>query len=354
MRRVCREAAQHGRMASARIALPEDLGHAFTVAQARAAGVGRGRLRSPDLTSPLHAVRSATPGGAAEGVTELATAAQLVLPGDSAFSHCTAAAVWGMPLPHDLEHARPLHVMRRSDRNPVQRPQVRAHRGLGSRRVSTVSGLRVVSAVDTWVDLGELLGVEDLVVVGDWIARRAGTTDLLSRAVARRGPVRGVRRLREALTLVRVGADSAMETRARLAFVRHGLPEPELNVEVMAADGSGFLCRSDFLWREKRVIGEYQGAHHFTSFQQGDEDISRRLLAEDDGWKYVEMTKSDLSNPARLQALVTRLAHHLGVERVADGPFPAWEGPFATPSASTACPAVSAGRRPRPRRRAPR
>ena len=161
-------------------------------------------------------------------------------------------------------------------------------------------------------------------------------------------------RIREALGWVRVGADSAMETRSRLAFVRHGLPEPELNVEVMAADGSGFLCRSDFLWRDQRVIGEYQGEHHFTSFRRGDDDISRRLLAEDDGWKYLELTRSDLSNPARLRGLVTRLARHLGIEEVADGPSPTWEGPFATPSASTVCPAVSAGRRRRPRRPAPR
>jgi hypothetical protein len=209
--------------------------------------------------------------------------------------------------------------------------------------------------VDTWVDLGERLGVEDLVVVGDWIARRAGTRDLLGRALTRRGPVRGVLRLREALRWVRVGADSPMETRSRLAFVRHGLPEPELNVDVMAADGSGFLCRADFLWRGKRVIGEYQGEHHFTSFARGDDDISRRLLAEDDGWKYVEITKSDLFNPARLQGLVTRLGHHLGLDRVADGPSPTWEGPFATPSV-TPCqsPSLSAGTRPRPRRRAPR
>jgi hypothetical protein len=331
-------------MASPRISLPQELvaSGSFTVARARDAGVGAARLRSRDLVSPLHAVRAPATADVETSVVSLAGAAALVLPSDVAFSHCTAAAVWGMPLPHALEHVQPLHVMRTSDHNPVQRPQVRAHRGLEARCVSTVAGLRVVSAVDTWVDLGELLGVEDLVVVGDWVARQAGSTDLLSRALARRGSVRGVRRLREALTWVRVGADSAMETRARVAFVRHGLPEPELNVEVMAADGSGFLCRSDFLWREKRVIGEYQGAHHFASFRRGDDDISRRLLAEDDGWKYIELTKSDLSNPARLRGLLARLAHHLRVDRVADAPSPAWEGPFATPSTSTVCPVVSA------------
>ncbi|WP_460936142.1 hypothetical protein [Phycicoccus ginsengisoli] len=344
-------------MATPRIPLPDGLaGRPFTVAQAREAGVRRGRLRSPDLGSPLHGVRCTTSPGSDPTVLVAATAAALVLPGDVAFSHCTAAAVWGMPLPQALEHVEPLHVMRPSRRNPVRRPQVSPHPGLELRQVSTVSGLRVVSAVDTWVDLGDRLGVEDLVVVGDWVARRAGTSELLARALARRGPVRVVRRLREALRWVRVGADSPMETRARLVFVRHALPEPELNVEVMAADGSGFLCRSDFLWRRARVIGEYQGEHHFTSFRRGDDDISRRLLAEDDGWKYLEITKSDLSNPARRQALVARLAHLLGVEGVADGPSPAWEGPFATPSASAVCrgAALSAGRRRRPRRPAPR
>ncbi|WP_406829957.1 hypothetical protein ABEG17_13255 [Pedococcus sp. KACC 23699] len=233
------------------------------------------------------------------------------------------------------EHHRPLHVMRPSSRNPIERPETRPHLGLESRQVVILRGLRVVSIVDTWVDLAALLGVEDLVVVGDRIARLAGSLEPLHHALARRatsrGP-RGIRALKEAIAWVRLGADSPMETRSRLLFCRHGLPEPEINVPVMTANGAGFLCRGDFVWRDKKVIGEYQGGHHFGSFARGDKDISRRLLLQDDGWKYVELTRSDHTNPARRWALLQRLATHLGVEVVADRPHPAWTGRFATTS----------------------
>ena len=123
-------------------------------------------------------------------------------------------------------------------------------------------------------------------------------------------------------------------------FVRHGLPEPELNSEVAAADGSGFVCRGDFVWRDKKVIAEYQGSHHFGSFERGDDDIARRLLVEDDDWKYVELTKLDVFSPARRMGMLRRLARYLDVEGVADRPYPAWKGRFGTTSTC-----LSAGRR---------
>ena len=307
--------------------------------------MAEGRLRGSDLVRPLHGVRQPAgakgdegdeggdrPAGRQRTVLTKARAASLVLPSDAAFSHCTAALVHALPLPATHEHGLPMHVMRPSARNPIDRPQVTPHRGLESRRVATVSGLRVVAGADVWVDMGALLGVEDLVVMGDQIALRADSVDLLHRALARRGQVRGVRALREALRWIRVGSASPMETRSRLLFVRHGLPEPELNGEVTAEDGSGFVCRSDFVWRHKKVIGEYQGSHHFESFERGDDDIARRLLVEDDDWKYVELTKRDVFNPARRMAMLRRLARYLDVEGVADRPHPAWTGRFATPS----------------------
>jgi hypothetical protein len=328
--------------------LPAPLaGRAFTTADAHERGLGEGRLRGQDLSRPFHGVRvdTAVPPARDHRAALLvdARAASLVLPADCAFSHCTAAALLGLPLPRSHEHTR-LHVMRPARHNPVARPQVLPHLGLESRETVRVDGLRVVSAADTWVDLAITLGVEDLVVLGDSVARRAGSIDPLRAALGRRGRARGVRALREALAWVRVGSDSPMETRSRLLFVRHGLPEPELNVAVTARDGSGFLCRSDFVWRDWRVIGEYQGEHHFGGYERGDDDIARRLLAEDDGWKYVEITKSDVFHPARRHGLLQRLARYLGVEVVADRPTPSWQGRFATRS-GRCCAPLSAGRR---------
>lgn len=244
---------------------------AFSTQQARAAGLTQGRLRGRDLERPFHGVRrravETTPDTTAlrRSPVEDARAATLVLPGDAAFSHCTAALLHRLPLPRSHEHQQPLHVMRPTGRNPVDRPQVTPHRGLQARRVATVQGLRVVAPADTWVDLAPLLGVEDLVVAGDRVARVAGSLQPLREALARRTATRGLRgarALREALAWVRVDSDSPMETRSRLLFCRHGLPEPEINVAVMSGTGSQFLCRGDFVWRDTKVIGEYQGSHH--------------------------------------------------------------------------------------------
>jgi very-short-patch-repair endonuclease len=109
---------------------------------------------------------------------------------------------------------------------------------------------------------------------------------------------------------VRLGSESAMESRCRLLFARSSLPEPELNAVLYDRRG-GFLGRADFLWRRRRVIAEYQGEDHFTTFERGDDDISRRLLFEDDGWKYVEITKRDYVNPGRRHQLVSRLSRYL-------------------------------------------
>ena len=290
-----------------RIPIPVTLqGGAFAVAQARAAGLGTSRLSGPDLSRPTHGVRSlARP----ETFRELVLATRLALPSDVAFSHLTSARLWGLPLPRELEDG-PIDAMRATSAARVRRRGCVGRRGLESRTTTENRGLRLTSLEDTWCDLGETLELDDLVVVGDAVARRLADVTPLRDALSRRVRPRGAVALRAALGLVRVGSDSPMESRCRLVFHRAGLPEPELNA-VITHRGGGFLCRGDFVWRERRVLAEYQGSTHFESFCRGDDDISRRLLLEDDGWKYVEMTKRDYYHPGRQAALVARLTAYL-------------------------------------------
>lgn len=290
-----------------RIPIPVALqGGAFTVAQARAAGLGTSRLGGPDLSRPTHGVRSlATP----ETFRDRVVATRVALPSDVAFSHLTAARLWGLPLPRELEDG-PIDAMRATSVARVRRRGCVGRRGLESRATARNHGLLLTSLEDTWCDVGETLELDDLVVVGDAVARRLADVTPLRDALLRRVRPRGAVALRAALGLVRVGSDSPMESRCRLVFHRAGLPEPELNA-VITHPGGGFLCRADFVWRERRVLAEYQGSDHFESFRRGDDDISRRLLLEDDGWKYVEMTKRDYYNAARQAGLLARLAAHL-------------------------------------------
>lgn len=92
-----------------------------------------------------------------------------------------------------------------------------------------------------------------------------------------------------------------METRARLMFHRAGLPEPELNA-LVTFDGGGRMLEGGFVWRRARVLDEYQGAQHATIRQRG-VDHSRRLLAEDDGWIFLEVLPTTCSPAAVGSAL---------------------------------------------------
>lgn len=287
--------------------LPLELrGHPFTIAGGALVGLSKSRMGASGLIRPTHGARIDT---RPETVHELAAATAVALPRDIAFSHYTAAQLHGLPLPPGLSD-RPLHVMRPSYRNLVRRKGFRGHRGLEQRTVADVKGVAATSMADTWVDLSALLQLDDLVVLGDAVVRRLDSTDPLIEALGARyheGPAVA----RQALGFIRVGADSAMETRARLVFGRRGLPEPELNGDVADRHGE-WIARADFVWRLQRVIAEFQGASHFEGFEAGDSDISRRLLAQDNGWKYIEITKRDIYHDARRAQMLQRLHRYLG------------------------------------------
>lgn len=277
-------------------------GTAFTILGGTVAGVSKSRMLRSDLSRPTYGVRR---DGPATTLSELAAATALALPGDVAFCFSTAAGLLDLPLPTDPHP--PLHVMRPSSLIRIRRAGCVGHVGLERRELTTTSGLRLVGAADTWVDLADL-PLDDLVVLGDAIAGRHGGTGPLAQAVARRGRV--PQRVRGALALTRVGSASPMESRTRLVFHRAGLPEPELNAP-LTDDGDEWIATGDFVWRRQRVVAEYQGASHFADFESGDRDIARRLLVQDHGWRYVELTKRDVFERGRRETLVARLGRLL-------------------------------------------
>lgn len=86
----------------------EFTGASFRTADALAAGVQPGRLRTRDLIAPLHGLRapaSARPATLEERCLEVLPR----LSGMHFFSHTTAAELWGIPLPLDTGTG-PLHV----------------------------------------------------------------------------------------------------------------------------------------------------------------------------------------------------------------------------------------------------
>lgn len=284
--------------------LPPSLrNRAFDVHAADRAGVSRQRLRRSDLVRPTRSVRwsRARPPDAVRRIRALRP---ILLPGQFV-SHVSAAVLWGLPVPDGDGDAAPVHITSVIPAAQPRRVGVVGHRITRDRAsVAERWGVPASTPAALWVDCGALLTVDQLVVLGDAIvteARCRTTIDDLRRALTRAGARAGVRRLREALEHVRVGAGSPQETRTRLAIVRAGLPEPELQVEIRD-DAGWFVARVDMAYPRQRIVIEYEGDHHRTDAEQWASDLRRYREVDRLGWAVVRWSRSDLG-PHRSGAL---------------------------------------------------
>lgn len=293
---------------------------------ARELGVSEHDWRDGRLLRLTEGVRSLH---APVDLRERARAFALALPQDCAFSHVTAARLWGLPLPASLEQGTTLDVIRDAGRPRVERAGCRPHSGLERREVHLLDGLRVTSPADTWVDLGDVRTHrpvrDDLVVAGDALVTQwappgvrrtaeevATALEPLRRTLEARGSPRGRRVLAQALDLVRPGVRSPRETRSRLLFVDAGFPEPEPCAPLHAL-GGGWLAEGDLVWRARRVVGEYQGDVHGSRAARS-ADAARNGLLGDEDWTVLEIFAEDHTDPHRRRAMLLRFARALGLD----------------------------------------
>ena len=100
---------------------------------------------------------------------------------------------------------------------------------------------------------------------------------------------RGLARLRAVLPQVDGGAESPQETRARLALVDAGLPQPQTQIKVFDEYGD-FVARIDMGYEALRVGVEYDGPQHWTDREQRDRDIDRYSALLDLGWTIIRVS----------------------------------------------------------------
>jgi hypothetical protein len=157
--------------------------------------------------------------------------------------------------------------------------------------VAVVSGVRVSTLPDLFVELASLLPLVELVVAGDWMVRRHRVPRELLLEAANNARGRGGALARSAATHVRDRVDSPMETRLRMLLVLAGIPEPEINLEIRTADGE-VLRRYDLCWPGVRVIVEYDGRHHVERVDQWEQDLERREAIDDSEWRILVVVSS--------------------------------------------------------------
>ena len=83
------------------------------------------------------------------------------------------------------------------------------------------------------------------------------------------------------------------ETLLRLA-IEYGLPEPEVNIEIVDARGR-VIAIADLGYREFRVIAEYDGDQHRTDDKQFFRDVDRLDDLAEERWRVVRFNKSHVT-----------------------------------------------------------
>ena len=272
--------------------LPKDLlSRPFTRAEAAALGVSDRVLAGQRFRHPHRGIY--VPSHLQDTVLLRATAASLALPRAAAFSHTTAAELRRLPVPESSA----LHACVPVGEVVPDIAGVIGHEGLLEEHVTLLGALRVVTGCRTFLDLAPELGLTDLVILGDAVARREGKDALL--AVVREGHRRrGVVGARRALEMVEEGVDSPMETRVRLLIVFGGLPCPRVNRDVVV-DGQR-LARPDLSYPQFKIAIEYDGETHRLDKKQWRDDIFRKEGLEDFGWRCMVLTADDVFVRARL------------------------------------------------------
>jgi very-short-patch-repair endonuclease len=170
--------------------------------------------------------------------------------------------------------------------------------------IEQVHGIWMSTRSRTWLDLARHLPLSALICVADQLIRLPRpelegrntpftTPEGLRAMVDRHGNRQGVVRAREALDLMRIGADSAPETLLRLAMLDANLPEPQLQIKLRADDPSS--PSADLGYRERRVAIQYDGGHHLEA-EQILSDRRRDKAFKAAGWTVLTFGKDDLAD----------------------------------------------------------
>lgn len=304
----------------------------FLVSRTGSGPMTYAQTRSINLHSPARGVRMSR--DAQADLMSRCTAIQLLLPPESAFVGSTAALIHGIPLPawmtpsnlidmavfDDEAGEHPDRELGRELLVEVAYPPPVGRRvifGVRHRQwkqdpigVSLVGGVRVLSPARTWLDLAAMIPADYLVAAGDHVLR-TGLSDpdelgFILRWAKRR---RGVRTARAVVEMLNPQAESPPESRVRYWLAIGGLPAPEVNGEIVI-DGEWF-ARGDLVFRDEKVVVEYEGIVHATP-RMHSYDADRRSLLSARGWTVIVLTSKSLRNP---HAMVDSVRSHLAQAR---------------------------------------
>ncbi|CAN5333623.1 DUF559 domain-containing protein [soil metagenome] len=242
---------------------------------------------------------------------DLIRAAILAVPEHAYVSHVSALQLWGV----DVGKRLPLHFTTDRDLH-LSIPKIRLHEVT---RLPPVVD-RSVSIPAALVGAGLQLDLVDHVSAGDWMLQGLLTSESeIAEHLSRSVGVHGVTAMRKAFVLMRQRSESVRESRVRLMLMLAGMPEPELNQDIVHR--GRFIARVDMLWRSYGVVLEYDGRQHAESVSQWHRDMQRIPDLEDAGLFVIRVSHAMLAQP---HALVWRV-YRILVQRGYRGPEPRFD-----------------------------
>ncbi len=231
-------------------------------------------------------------------------AALLVLPPDTAASHTTSLALRGLDIGrHDTLH---LSGHRRPEHDVAG---VVLHRRSVRLNTVLVDGVPTLGPLRTFVDAATVLSMRDLLAVGDWLVFNEHVDLLDLRAYAIASHLDGVRKARRIAPLVRERVASVYESHVRWDLHAAGLPEPEVNVDILDDHGT-WLARGDLVYRRWKILVEYDGWQHERDAEQRQRDHLRREALEAAGWRVIVITVEDMRRPGTVVSRVRQAIRH--------------------------------------------
>ncbi|MDO4897841.1 MAG: hypothetical protein Q3965_00900 [Rothia sp. (in: high G+C Gram-positive bacteria)] len=224
-------------------------------------------------------------------------------------SHVTAARIHGLRVSYRLPQqlAGAIHVLYVGYGNgAVKRKGVKGFRTKKIQQDEVVkwregwvtSVERTIFDLATYLDLRELIKVIDGAINFHTEGYSAGKTAQTSieklRVTCSNHPgERGVKKMRLALELARVGSDSALETETRLVLEDYGLKGMELNRPIYSPIGV-LLFQPDIALPFYKISIQCEGTHHDAA-QQRIRDIERARRTREAGWVEIRASIKDLN-----------------------------------------------------------
>ena len=229
----------------------------------------------------------------ATAAVDLIDATLAIAPIGAVVSGPSSPVLWRSPVPERVLR-EPVEITLPPGGFHISRPGVTCRRRhLHPDHVTRWEGRPVTSPVRVVIDLAAHLHAAELVAVADdFIRRGLLSQDFLRHWAHRLRRRHGIGLVREIVDYVDPRAESPRESMMRCILWRAGYVDLQPNVEIRNAAGD-FLARGDLVDAKRKIVVEYDGAHHLTRSGQAS-DAHRRLRLVTDGWLEVTVVGEDL------------------------------------------------------------